>query len=76
MREENSGAELLLRNIFFSLEIVTADEGALPPERVAGVCRGAGSHVCTGLKVSALVCKITDFGDSRSQLVQTLHKQP
>ena len=36
MREQNSGAKVLLRNIFFSLEIVGADEGALPLERVAG----------------------------------------
>ena len=41
MREQNSGAKVLLRNIFFSLEIVGADEGALLRERVAGACCGS-----------------------------------
>ena len=38
MSEENSGAKVLLRNIFFSLEIVGADEGPLLREGVAGAC--------------------------------------
>ena len=41
MREQNSGAKFLLRNIFFSLEIIGADEGALLRERVAGACCGS-----------------------------------
>ena len=41
MREQNSEAKVLLRNIFFSLEIVGADEGALLLERVAGACCGS-----------------------------------
>ena len=45
MREQNSAAKVLLRNIFFSLQIVGADEGALLRERVAE----ASSLVCTGL---------------------------
>ena len=45
MREQNSGAKVLLRKIF-SLEIVGADEGALLRKRAAG----ASSLVCTGLK--------------------------
>ena len=44
MREQNSRAKVLLRNIFFSLEIVGADEGALLRKRAAG----ASSLVCTG----------------------------
>ena len=39
MREQNTGAKVLLHNIF-SLEIVGADEGALLRERVAGACCG------------------------------------
>ena len=38
-REQNQGAKVLLRNIFFSREIVGTHEGAL----------GAISLVCTGL---------------------------
>ena len=45
MREQNSGAKVLLRNIFFLLKIVGADEGALLQERAAG----ASSLVCTDL---------------------------
>jgi len=76
MSEQNLGAELTFAaQHIFSLEIVAADEGALHRERVAGVCCGAGSLVCTGLKVSAILCKLTDFGKSRSRLVQTLHNQ-
>ena len=41
MREQNWGAKVLLRNIFFLLEIVGADEGALLQERVAGACCGS-----------------------------------
>ena len=41
MREQNSGVKVLLRNIFFSLEIIGADEGALLRERVAGACCGS-----------------------------------
>ena len=41
MREQKSKAKVLLRNIFFSLEIVDANEGALLRERVAGVCCGS-----------------------------------
>ena len=41
MREQNSGAKVLLRNIYFSLEIVGADEGALLRKRVAGACSGS-----------------------------------
>ena len=41
MREQNSGTKVLLGNIFFSLEIVSADEGALLRERVAGACCGS-----------------------------------
>ena len=40
MREQNSGANVLLRKIFFLLETVGADEGALLRERVAGACCG------------------------------------
>ena len=45
MTEQNLGAKVMLRNIFFSLEIYRADEGALLRESVAG----ASSLVCTGL---------------------------
>ena len=41
MREQNSGAKVLLRNIFFSPEIVGAEEGALLRERVPGACCGS-----------------------------------
>ena len=41
MREQNSGAKVLLRNIFFSLEIVGADETALLWKRVTGACCGS-----------------------------------
>ena len=41
MREQNSGAKVLLRSIFFSLEIVGVDDGALLRERVAGACCGS-----------------------------------
>ena len=40
VRVQNSGAEVLLRNIF-PLEIVGADEGALLRERVAGARCGS-----------------------------------
>ena len=40
MREQNSGAKVLLHNIF-SLEIVGADEGALLGELVARSCYGS-----------------------------------
>jgi len=50
VREQNSGAELLSRSISFSLEIVTADEEALPRERVAGVCCGAAPSCVPALK--------------------------
>jgi len=36
MREQISGAKVLMRNIFFSLEIVGADEGALLRELITG----------------------------------------
>ena len=50
MREQNSGAKVLLRNIFFSLEIVGADEGALLRERVAGArCGSKLARVCRPL---------------------------
>ena len=45
MREQNTGAKVLLHNIFFSLEIVDADEGALHLERVAGACCGSKYRV-------------------------------
>ena len=45
IREQNSGAKVLLCNIF-SLEVVGADKGALLQERAAG----ARSLVCTGRK--------------------------
>ena len=45
MREQNTGAKVLLRNIFFSLENVGADEGALHLERVAGACCGSKYRV-------------------------------
>ena len=38
MREQNPGAKVLLRNIFFLLEIVGAHEEALHWERVVGAC--------------------------------------
>ena len=38
IKEQNSGAQVLLCNIFFLLEIVGADEGALLWEHVAGAC--------------------------------------
>jgi len=41
MREQYAGAKVLFRNIFFSLEIVGADEGALLRKRVAGACCGS-----------------------------------
>ena len=40
LREQNSRAKVLLRNIF-SLESVGGDEGALLRERVAGACGGS-----------------------------------
>ena len=50
MRKQNSGAKVLLRNIF-SLEIVGAGEGALLWERAAE----ASSLVCTGLTNPLLI---------------------
>ena len=41
MREQNSGAKVLLRSIFFRKKIVGADDGALLRERVARACCGS-----------------------------------